>query len=1368
MAVRTLGSVPRRLAALGLAVFLGQSASGPLLAGGGGQGGAAKSKPDTLAEQTLSAEVPAHLEGDSERDDEASPATQDNDVLFEADGRPREQRLVRSHSWDGDLRSLPQTEPVRRERPEREGPDPAPRLLPGLPGIEPAPSTSLPLPSQNPPAPATSQNFDGLDFATFGAGHPPDTNGDVGPNHYIQTINTSIGIYNKTGTRLAAFTFDTFMSQGNFGNICDTENSGDPVVLYDTFEDRWVITDFALVFGAQGQVVPPALQCVAVSKTGNPVSGGWNFYSIETLGGLGDYPKFGVWPDGIYMSANIFSYQAGGAFQGARVWAFNKAQMYAGLPTVQVVSFNVPGGDFTVLPSNARLQAGTPPAGSPNYFLSSWQYLNALTVYKFHVNWQKLSLSTFTGPDTPIAATSWPNAAVPNASSQGGNNLDVLQIRAMMQNQYSNIGGAESLWAAHTVRRQDTGGLAAPRWYQVNVTGGTVAAAIPQAATWDPDGANVISRFMPSLAVNRNGDMALGYSTSNSTTKPAIKYAGRLAADPVNTLGQTEQVLIQGTGTQLGLCGGAVCTRWGDYSAMTLDPDGCTFWYTNMYYAVDGLNHLTRVGAFALPGCTTVGNGTLTGTVTNSVSTAPIAGATVALGSRTTTTDSSGVYTFAVPAGTYPSVTASSPGFSSSTNTGIVLGDGGTTTQDFALSPAATAGCNTDTTQGNFQAGLSSNCDLSASPGDVNLLDADTIVQNINLGGSGAGITSVMWGGQTFTATGTGPLTKVEISLFCFSCSGTPQPLTLSVRATTGGLPSGADLASATIPGFLSGASAYYTVTFGTPPMLTSGAMYALVIRPNVNPTGTYALTRSGSNASGNDVYASGTRVASANSGATWNIPLTGGITTDAGFKATLHTGFPTSGTFVSSLKDANPSMGAVPHWDTLSWNATTPAGTNVQFQAAASNNPGGPFNFVGPDGTTGTFFTSGGSLAQFNGNRYLEYQASLTSSSSTATPAINDVTVCFQDVPTTTTAITSDTPDPSVFGAPVAVTYTVTANAPSGNTITGNVVVTDGVDMCTGTVADGGCALTLHTVGPRTLTATYQGDANFLASPPSVGEPHTVIKADTTAAITGDTPEPSVTGAPVLVSYTVTVAAPGSGTPTGTVTVTDGVAACTGTLPALSCSITLTGVGLHGLTATYSGDASFNASPDSAVEPHTVDKADTTASITADPTDPSVVGQAVTISYAVAVNAPGSGTPTGTVTVTDGVAVCTGTLPALSCSITLTTAGAHSLTATYNGDASFNASPASAVEPHTVNKADTTAAITSDVPDPSLTGQPVTVTYTVSVVAPGAGTPTGMVTVTDGVSSCTGTLPVLSCSVALTVSPSARARCPPWAARSR
>jgi hypothetical protein len=914
-------------------------------------------------------------------------------------GKPIEIVISRAASTAIDLRSLPQTPPEKRERPEREEPDIERTEI--QKGVNSPPEVVIPsVPAQNAPAPPTIMNFDGLDFANWGAGHPPDTNGDVGPTYYIQTINTSIGIFRKSdGVRVAAFTFNTFMSQGNFGDVRDTGNFGDPVVLYDTFEDRWVITDFAFSLDGGGNVVNPpgSFQVIAVSKTGDPVSGGWNFYSINTIGGLGDYPKLGIWPDGLYMSVNMFGYPAGGAYQNPRVYAFNKAQMYAGKPTVRVVTFNGPAADFTLLPSNARLQAGTPPLGTPNYYLSTEEFLNAVTIYKFHVNWNSISTSTFTGPDVPIAATSWPNAAVPNAPSQGGNSLDVLQIRAMVQNQYTNLGGVESLWAAHTVRRGNTSGFAAPRWYQVNVTGGTVNPNITQAATWDPDGANVIYRFMPSLAVDRAGDMALGYSTSSATSKPALKYAGRLSTDPINTLGQTETVLIQGAGTQTGNCGSSACIRWGDYSAMTLDPDGCTFWYTNEYYAVDGLNHQTRIGSFSFSQCTPVGaGGTISGTVTATAGGAPINGAMVQLGARSTATNGSGVYSFlSIPAGTYPTISTSFPGYVTATASNIVVTDGGTTTLDFSLATAPTSACLTDTTQADFQTGVPTNVDLTTSPGDVILLNAPNIdQQNTTLSGSGVGISITNWGGQTFTAGLTGKLAQVDINLFCSTCTGTSPNLTLSLRATSGNLPMGADIASATVAGNNSGASSFFTATFSSPPTITAGAVYAIIIRPTANPSaGTYAITRSSTN-----VYAGGQRVNSADSGGTWTAPLTAGQTTDAGFKTYIKIGF-ISGNLVSSNKDSNQLAGLTPIWSTLSWTASIPANTMIRFQAAGSNSDSGPFSFVGPDGTAATFFTtSGASLAQFYSLRYLQYKAYLDTTDSAVTPTLNDVTVCYAD----------------------------------------------------------------------------------------------------------------------------------------------------------------------------------------------------------------------------------------------------------------------------------------------------------------------------------------------------------------------------------
>ncbi|MBY0494736.1 MAG: carboxypeptidase regulatory-like domain-containing protein [Cyanobacteria bacterium] len=933
---------------------------------------------------------------------------------------PREQRMQRSGSFDGDLRTLPNTGRVRkRERPERHGPRPAPvRLLPppGAPA-DPVPSgIDLPV-TPLAAAPSPSASFEGLDFANFGAGHPPDTNGDVGPEHYIQSINSSIGIYDKfTGARVAAFTFDAFMSQGNFGNLCDTDNFGDPVVLYDTFEDRWVISDFAFTVDAGQNVINPpgAFECFAVSKTGDPVAGGWNFYSVNTTGGLGDYPKLGVWPDGIYMSVNMFDYAASGSFQNVRLYAFNKAQMYAGAASIQIVSFDVADGEFTLLPANARLQTGTPPAGAPNYFTSVWNFLNVVGVWKFHVDWDNISLSTLTGPFNSITSNNWSeltSATVPSP----GNRLDSLFPRLMMQNQYSNIAGTESLWNAHTVGDAGaTSARAAVRYYETRVAGATTFTTA-QAFTFNP--ADTLNRFMPSVAVDRAGNMAIGYSATNATTFPAIRYAGRLAADPLNSITQTETTLIAGTGSQTGNCGGGSCERWGDYSAMSLDPDGCSFWYTNEYYLANGQNHRTRIGAFAFPACTPAGFGALQGTV-KTTGAVPIAGATVMLGSRTTTTDASGNYSFAdLPAGAYPIVTAAFAGFNSSTFTSIVINTLGTTTRDFTLAAAPLSGCLTDSTQSDFQRGVVSNCDLTSSPGNVTLLNAANVnQQNLTVTANGFGMNATNWAGQTFTPSVTGTLTRVDLDLFCSGCTGTTPNLTVSIRATTttgNRVPTGPDLATATIPGFSSGAGGYFSAVFATPPALTAGTRYAVIVRPVSNPSaGIYAYVCScaGIGAVDSNPYPNGQRVISATSGATWAADTTVGGR-DLGFITYMQTGFAGSGTFISSTKDANAGVGRTATWGAITWTATTPAGTTATFQVAASNNPNGPFNFVGPSGTAATSFTNGASLAQFNGRRYLKYKITLTTSNSGVTPTVMDVQVCFNNVyddPTVTTLLLS------------------------------------------------------------------------------------------------------------------------------------------------------------------------------------------------------------------------------------------------------------------------------------------------------------------------------------------------------------------------
>jgi hypothetical protein len=1245
---------------------------------------------------------------------------------------PRELHLKAAHGKVFDVRTL-KSKVVRKERPERTAPGFAPAGSRAAEALENPARTAPQLPrvikkSQMvaAAAPGPDASFDGLDFANWGAGHPPDTNGDVGPTYYIETVNTSIGIYDKsTGTRVAAFTFDSFMSQGNFGNLCDTDNFGDPVVLYDTYENRWFITDFAFKLDASGNVVNPpgAFQCFAVSKTGDPVSGGWNFYSIAAPGALNDYPKFGVWPDGIYMSANMFGYPASGSYTGFHMWALNKQQMYNGEPSPQVVDFAGDTSDFTVIPANSRLQTGTPPAGSPEYFVSTEQFLNALSIYKFHVDWDKVSTSTFTGPVTQLQPNCWPNATPANASTPA-NSADTLAIRAMAQAQYSNLAGAESLWVTHTVQRNVsatntncnalTGGNASIRWYQANVTGGTVAANVVQGQTFDPEGANTFFRFMPALAVDRNGDLAVTYTKSNSTTNPQIKYAGRLAGDPANTLAQTEQTLIDGTGSQSGNCGPSACTRWGDYSGMALDPNGCTFWMAGEYYATTGLNDLTRIGAFHYPGCTTVGNGTLSGTVTDGTN--PISGATIALGSRTTTTDGSGQYSFSVPAGTYPSLTASKPGFDPGSAASIAVPNGGTATRNFALGAAAQSGCFTDNTQATFQRGVPSNCDLVTNPGNVQLASPDnTDAKNGNVSASGFAFNSTSWAGQTFTPTVSGQLKRVDVELFCAGCTANTPNVTLSIRNTTGAtpVPTGADLGAATLPGFNDGgAGGLKTFTFATPVSLTAGTRYAFIFRlVSAFAQGTPAYTCSC--APNINPYVNGQRVTSVDSGTNWTADTTAGGR-DINFITYINPGFASSGTFVSSLKDANPAAGRTPNWTTLTYSASTPAGTAVKFQIAASNTASGPFSFVGPDGTAATFFTtSGASLSQFNGFRYLKYKAFLSTTNGAVTPLVSSVQVCFNDAAATTATSLAADPATGTFGGTTTLSATLTSG---GSGVSGkSVAFTLNGNSVGGTTTNGSGVATLSGVSlaginagsyPTGVGASFAGDGSY--DPSSGTAALTVSKADQTINVTAHAPASAVYNT----GFSVAATGGGSGNP---VTFSSS-GACTNT----GANFTMTsGTGTCSVMFDQAGNTNYNPAPQ-VVESVTAQKA----------------GQSITVSqhapanavyntqFTVAATGGGSGNP---VTFSSAGA-CSNS----GATFTMTSgSGTCSVRYDQAGNANYNAAP-QVVETVNAQKANQTIIVTLHAPGAAV----YNTSFSVAASGGGSGNP---VTFSNG-GVCTNT----------------------------
>jgi hypothetical protein len=490
--------------------------------------------------------------------------------------------IVETHgqgkSMNKNLRELPQTGPADK-RPMREmgaPPDTSP-AGPTIDAVTQSGFTAL-------AAPAPLGSFKGLDLQTWGAGWPPDTHGDVGPNHYIQAVNTAIGVYDKaSGNRLAAFTFNNFFAgNGGTGTICDTANQGDPFVLYDQVSGRWIISDFAFGSVRRG----PYYECIAVSKTADPVAGGWWLYAVQAdTSNLNDYPKLGVWSDGIYMSANMF--RGGSTYKGVKVWALNRDDLISG-GTLRSVAFTLGTAYFSLVPAN--LKGALPPAGASEYFLSDWGSTTSMKLWKFTVNWAAPASSTFVGPSSfNVAAFTKPSSRVPQKGSS--ETLDTLGDRLMTWVQYRNVGGVESLWASRTVVSGSSTGV---RWYEVRNMATTPS--VFQQGTYAPDGSY---RFMPSIAVNKNGDMAIGYSVSSSTLFPAIRYAGRLSSDPAGTLGQSEASMIEGTGAQSG-----GYNRWGDYASMSVDPnDDCTFWFTTEYYETTSNNWQTRIGSFKFPSC---------------------------------------------------------------------------------------------------------------------------------------------------------------------------------------------------------------------------------------------------------------------------------------------------------------------------------------------------------------------------------------------------------------------------------------------------------------------------------------------------------------------------------------------------------------------------------------------------------------------------------------------------------------------------------------------------------------------------------------------------------------------------------------------
>ena len=430
---------------------------------------------------------------------------------------------------------------------------------------------------------------------------PPDTVGAVGRNftdasgivhngQYVQVVNVGLAVFDKTTGGVLLGPIPTKTLWQGFGGSCEADDDGDAVVLYDKAADRWIVSQFAVT-------AAPYYQCVAVSQTAD-ATGGWNRYSYNYGTVFPDYPKIGVWPDGYYISFNMFN--NGQTFAGAKLCAYDRASMLAGAPASQQC-FQLSTSYGGVLPSDldgasSGGTSGMPPAGAPNYFLNKGS--SALNLWRFHVDWANSANTKLTGPVSIPVATFTSACSGGTCIPQSGTSqkLDSLADRLMYRLAYRNFGAYESLVVTHSVnvgtsRKSQYAGV---RWYEIRNPSGTPQVA--QQSTFAPDNS---FRWMGSIAQDKQGNMALGYSVSSSTMHPSIRYTARAATDPASTMG-TEVSIVEGTGSQL-----ANLSRWGDYAAMSVDPDDdCTFFFTTEYLKANGTwNWSTRIASFRFPSC---------------------------------------------------------------------------------------------------------------------------------------------------------------------------------------------------------------------------------------------------------------------------------------------------------------------------------------------------------------------------------------------------------------------------------------------------------------------------------------------------------------------------------------------------------------------------------------------------------------------------------------------------------------------------------------------------------------------------------------------------------------------------------------------
>jgi hypothetical protein len=492
--------------------------------------------------------------------------------------------------------------PLRDIKPAPPVPGP-PRVMQRLwarpPKITPAQRDTVLQTSQGPRVSATAgPNFEGINevsqqIASGLLAVPPDTNSAVGETQIVQWVNYAFAVFDKS-TGLVQPGGGPFAGNHlwtGFGGPCETTNSGDPVAQYDKAVGRWVLTQPVFTNN-------PFAICVAVSQTSD-ARGAYYRYAFK-VPNFPDYPKLGIWPDAYYVSMDLYTGQGfGGKFLGANLCALDRLKMLAGeSASMQCFPGNIESLDpsfASLLPSD--LDGSTPPpAGSPNFFLNLGTDSISLNLWKFHVNFSdstKSTLSRIKIPVEPFTEACGGGICIPQSGTK--ELLDSLGDRLMYRLAYRNFGDHESLVVNHSVTAVPTGSTVGVRWYEIRNPNG-ITPTVFQHGTFAPNDGNF--RWMGSAAMDKFGDIAVGYSVSGSSINPQIRFTGRVPSDPLGML-EVETHIKDGTGSQLKL------SNWGDYSSMSIDPvDDCTFWYTTEYLQTDGkYNWRTRIASFKFQPC---------------------------------------------------------------------------------------------------------------------------------------------------------------------------------------------------------------------------------------------------------------------------------------------------------------------------------------------------------------------------------------------------------------------------------------------------------------------------------------------------------------------------------------------------------------------------------------------------------------------------------------------------------------------------------------------------------------------------------------------------------------------------------------------